>query len=213
MKELLEKLAKGEVTAEEVLKAIDDAEKDKVPRSRLNDKIDEVKELQGQLKDRDDQLVELGKKAKDSEELTGEIDRLKKENADKDTEYQGKLQQQAFDAKLNDALRDAKVRNPKAVKALLESESIKMDGEKLLGLDDQLTALKESDAYLFVEEDNGSLGGRSPNPTKTPPAPGGNPFKRGEVNLGDQARLIKDEPDKAKQLISQAGYNPANYGL
>ena len=61
MKELLEKLAKGETTTEEVLKAIDDAEKDKVPRSRLNDKIEEVKELTGQLKERDDQLVELGK--------------------------------------------------------------------------------------------------------------------------------------------------------
>ncbi|MFC4712238.1 phage scaffolding protein [Planococcus dechangensis] len=203
MKELLEKLAKGEVTTEEVLKAIDDAEKDKVPRSRLNDKIDEVKELQGQLKERDDQLVDLGKKAKDSQELTDEIDRLKKENADKDTEYQGKLQQQAFDAKLNEALHGAKVRNPKAVKALLDSESIKLDGEKLLGLDDQLTALKESDAYLFVEEDNGSLGGRNPNPTKTPPAAGKNPFSKEHFNLTEQARLLKEDPERYKSLKAQ----------
>lgn len=173
MKELLEQLSKGETTVDEVLKAIDEADKEKVPRSRLNDKIDEIKELQQQMKDRDAQLEELGKKAKGSEELEAEIEKLKQANAETEKEYQGKLQQQAFDAALTDALRSAQVRNPKAVKALLNSENIKLDGEKLLGLDDQLSALKESDAYLFAAEKDPEppkLGGRDPNPSKTPPA-------------------------------------------
>ncbi len=50
------------------------------------------------------------------------------------------------------ALRDGKARNPKLVKAALDMEKIKLDGDKLLGMDDQLTALKKSDAYLFNEE-------------------------------------------------------------
>jgi hypothetical protein len=38
------------------------------------------------------------------------------------------------------------------VEALLNKDSIKLDGDKLLGLEDQLKALKESDAYLFEGE-------------------------------------------------------------
>lgn len=207
MKELLEKLAKGEVTTEEVLKAIDDADKDKVPRSRLNDKIDEVKELQGQLKERDDQLVDLGKKAKDSQELTDEIDRLKKENADKDTEYQTKLQQQALDAKLNEALHGAKAKNPRAVKALLDAEQIKLDGDKLLGLDDQLSALKESDAYLFAEEEApAGLKGRNPHIPPGSEVPSGqkNPWKKDSFNLTEQGRLLREDPTLAQKLQAQA---------
>lgn len=172
MKDLLEKLLAGDLTVDSVLEQIDAADKEKVPRTRLNDKITEIKELEAQLKERDTQLDELGKKAKDSEELTGEINRLKQENADKDAEYQQKLQQQTFDTKLSDALREAKVRNPKAVKALLEADNIKLDGDKLLGLDDQLSALKESDAYLFASEEKPGLSGRTPHTPQGQPSTG-----------------------------------------
>src|SRR5690606_7427734 len=159
-------------TVEDVLQQIDAADKEKVPRSRLNDKISELKELEAQLKERDNQLEELGKKATGSEQLTEEINKLKQANEQQAQEYEAKLQQQAFDTKISDARRDAKVRNPKAVKALLDAENIKLDGDKLLGLDDQLSALKESDAYLFVQEDAGTLAGRKPNGSKDTAATG-----------------------------------------
>lgn len=207
MKELLEKLAKGEVTIEEVLKEIEDAEKDKVPRTRLNDKIDEVKELQGQLKERDNQLVELGKKAKDSEELTNEINSLKEANATQVKDYEEKLQQQALDAKLNEALHGAKAKNPRAVKALLDAEQIKLDGDKLLGLDDQLSALKESDAYLFAEEETpAGLKGRTPHvpPGSEAPSNQKNPWKKDSFNLTEQGRLLREDPTLAQKLQAQA---------
>lgn len=207
MKELLEKLAKGEVTTEEVLKEIEDAEKDKVPRTRLNDKIDEVKELQGQLKERDNQLVELGKKAKDSEELTNEINSLKEANATQAKDYEEKLQQQALDAKLNEALHGAKAKNPRAVKALLDAEQIKLDGDKLLGLDDQLSALKESDAYLFAEDETpAGLKGRNPHVPPGSEVPSGqkNPWKKDSFNLTEQGRLLREDPTLAQKLQAQA---------
>lgn len=208
MKELLEKLAKGESTVDEVLTAIEESDKEKVPRSRLNDKIAEVKELEGQLKDRDKQLDDLSKSAKDSADLTAEINRLKDENATQATEYQTKLQQQALDAKLNEALHGAKARNPRAVKALLDAEQIKLDGEKLLGLDDQLSALKESDAYLFSEDETpGGLKGRNPHIPPGSEAAGQqgakNPFSKEHFNLTEQARIFKENPDLYKKLKSQ----------
>ncbi|RLJ90127.1 phage scaffolding protein [Planococcus citreus] len=207
MKELLEKLAKGESTVDEVLTAIEESDKEKVPRSRLNDKIAEVKDLEGQLKDRDKQLDDLSKTAKDSADLTAEINRLKDENATQATEYQTKLQQQALDAKLNEALHGAKAKNPRAVKALLDAEQIKLDGEKLLGLDDQLSALKESDAYLFAEEETpAGLKGRNPHVPPGSEVPSGqkNPWKKDSFNLTEQGRLMREDPTLAQKLQAQA---------
>jgi myosin heavy subunit len=203
MKELLEALKNGEKTIDEVLKAIDEVDKEKVPRSRLNDKIDEVKELQGQLKDRDKQLSELSKKAKDSEELQATIAELQETNKKTAQEYTDKLSKQTFDYALEKALTGAQARNPKAVKALLNTDSIKIDGDKLLGLEDQLKALKESDSYLFGETP--TLHGRQPNnPLGGQQQPANNPFKKETFNLTEQARLYREDPDLYKQLKAQA---------
>lgn len=117
------------------------------------DKFDQVnndnKELKRQIKDRDDQLTDLKTKAAGNEDLTKQINDLTEQNKKTAAEYQSKLDQQAFDFALKDALSGAKAKNPKAVEALLNKEAIKLDGDKLLGLEEQLKNLKESDAYLF----------------------------------------------------------------
>lgn len=45
-------------------------------------------------------------------------------------------------------------KNIKSVKANLNLENVKLDGDKLIGFDDQIEALKKSDAYLFDIEKN-----------------------------------------------------------
>lgn len=137
--------------------------------------------LKEQLTERDAQLETLSKV--DAEGLQAEIDRLKGENETTATEYQEKLDKQAFDFNLEKALTGAKVRNPKAVKALLDTEKIKLDGDKLLNLDDQIKALQESDAYLFETEDD----------------PEGNPnFTTGQHQKGDS-----NEPSNLQEALSQ----------
>lgn len=121
-------------------------------KEQLNAITTERDSLKEQLTERDKQLDELSKQVKDNEQLTAEINRLKEENKTATQELQAKLEKQAFDFSLEKALTGAKVKNPKAVKALLDLEKIKLDGDKLLNLDDQLAALKESDSYLFEEE-------------------------------------------------------------
>lgn len=177
------------------------------PKEKFDAVNDDNKELKTQLKSRDTQLDDLKKTAKDSADLTAEIDRLKQENTDKDTEYQEKLNKQKLDAKLNEALHGAKAKNPKAVKALLDSEKIKLDGETLLGLDDQLSALKESDAYLFTEEETpAGLRGRNPHipPGSENNSGQTNPWKKETFNLTEQGRLLREDPALAKQLQAKA---------
>ena len=125
----------------------------------VKDKADKVETLESQvedyktqLADRDKQLKDLGEKAKGNEELTAQIEELKQQNEATKTEYEEKLQKQSFDHVLEKSLIGAKVKNVKAVKALLDVDMIKLDGDTLKGLDEQLKNLKESDSYLFEEE-------------------------------------------------------------
>lgn len=202
MKKLLEKLSKGETTVDEVLQAIedsqDDAKKDMVPRSRLNAKNDEIKDLKEQLKSRDEQLDDLKTKATGNEELTQQINDLKADNKKTADDYQAKLDKQSFDFALERSLSGAKAKNPKAVKALLDTESIKLDGDKLLGIDDQLKGLKESDAYLF-EDDEPKLKGRSPNPKQDPPK-GVTKEKLNDMGYMERVKFKNDNPDLYQEL-------------
>jgi len=168
-------------------------------KEQLNTVTTERDDLKGQLADRDKQLDSLKDKAKGNDDLSAEIERLKQENADKTAELQGKLEKQAFEFSLDKALAAAKVRNPKAVKALLDTEKIQLDGEKLLHLDDQLAALKESDAYLFDTEEKPAGG-----PSFSTGAHGkGDPITNEEfskMGYSERVKLKQDNPKLYDQL-------------
>ncbi|MFD1425497.1 phage scaffolding protein [Kroppenstedtia sanguinis] len=125
-----------------------------IPKAKFDEKLAEVKEYKNQLQERDAQLKELGAKAKGHDELSAKIEELTAQNEKVKQEYEQKIQQQAFDHALSSALTGAKVKNEKAVRALLDTENIKMKEDKLEGLEDQLKALKESDGYLFESEES-----------------------------------------------------------
>lgn len=156
-------------------------------KEQLDAATTERDSLKEQIGERDTQLESLKEQVKDNAEFTAEIDRLKTENEAATTELQEKLSQQAFGFALEQRIMQSKARNPKAVKALLDMEKIKLDGETLIGYDDQETALKESDAYLFESEEE-----------TTPPAKpnfstGEHNKEKGELNDIFQAKLAKYE--------------------
>lgn len=151
-KEDLIKLGLDEATAQKVADASTEELKGFIPKQRFDDVNTAKKQLEEDLKSRDTQLTDLKTKATGNEELTKKITELTDLNKKTADDYQAKLSQQSFDFALKDALTGAKAKNAKAVEALLNREAIKLDGEKLLGLEEQLTKLKESDAYLFDVE-------------------------------------------------------------
>lgn len=120
--------------------------------NKAKDLKQQIKDLQDQIKQRDDQLEDLKGKAAGNEDLQKQIQTLQDQNKQLQQDYEAKIQKQQFEFSLEKALTAAKVRNAKAVKALLDTEVIKLDGDKLLGLDEQLKNIKESDPYLFEEE-------------------------------------------------------------
>lgn len=107
---------------------------------------------QTQVSERDKQLEELKKSVGDSESLKEQINKLQEDNKKSAEAYEAKIKQMSIENAINVALSNAKAKNAKAVRALLDLENAQLDGETIKGLDKQIEKLKESDAYLF--EDN-----------------------------------------------------------
>ncbi|MEK4922018.1 phage scaffolding protein [Cytobacillus sp. FSL R5-0569] len=172
---------------------------------RVKDLENEITTYKQQIADRDTQLVDLSRKVGDNKDLQNQIKDLQKANADAKEESDSKLAAQRKEFKLELALKDAAAKNPKAVKALLDQEKISLDGDNLIGLDEQLKSLKESDAYLFGEDEPSGLKGRQPHPSEpNRPTPQNNPFSKEHFNLTEQGRLLKDDPELYKKFKASA---------
>jgi hypothetical protein len=172
-----------------------------IPKDKYNEVAEAKKKLEADIQDRDKQLDDLKKAAGSNEGLKQQIEKLQAENKKADEAWQTKLAQMQLDFALERALAAAKAKNSKAVKALLDLEQVKLDGEQLLGLDDQLKAIKESDPYLFGE--SGKVGGGT-----NPPGAGNpevNPWKKDTWNLTLQGKILREDPAKATRMKAEAG--------
>jgi hypothetical protein len=174
-----------------------------LPKAKFDSVNEENKTLKEQIKTHEAQIAELGKTAGLSDELKKQITDIQNASAAATADLQKKLDEQALQHAIDRALDKAKAKNPKAVRALLDASKIKLDGETLLGLEDQLKALQTSDAYLF---DTNTGGGGGANP----PGGGGttkNPYDRkaGTWNLTEQAKLEASNPTLAAQLAAAVG--------
>ena len=127
---------------------------DFVRRNRLNEESDKVKELRSQLQDYDTQIEELKKHADASSELQDKIKEIQDAKKEEVEALSNKLKQKTLDNEVEKELIKRKARNPKAVKALLDNDTIKLEeDDSIIGLSEQLDKLQESDDYLFESGD------------------------------------------------------------
>ena len=193
-KQVKEKLGDAEV-------AVVDPDDPMVPKRRLDEVITERNRYKEQVAERDTQLADLGAKAKDHDTLRVQIADLQAKNKQAAEDYEKQLKEQRFAFAVERAVAKADARNVKAVMALLDTSKISLDGENLIGFDDQVAALRESDPYLFGVE----LKGRVPEGTGKPPKEVPNPWKKESFNLTKQGEISKKDPDLAAKLKAEAG--------
>ena len=128
-----------------------------VDKAKLDSKINELNAANQTIKDLQDTVKKFD---------GVDVEKLKKDLADWEQKYNSDIGKLKLDYALETALIASKAKNTKAVKALLKLENIKLDGDKLLGLEDQLENLKKEADYLFDIEkssdgDDGDDGGDS----------------------------------------------------
>lgn len=126
-----------------------------------------IADLQKQIGDRDKQLDDLKKSSGDNEALKKQITDLQTANKQAKSDYDANMKKLTLGSKIDVALMGAKAKNVKAVRSLLDESKISLDGENVLGLDDQIKALQKSDPDFFGEK----------KPGNPPPPSGGNPPK------------------------------------
>ena len=151
------------------------------PAKEFNEINDELKLIKGEKKTLEDDKKKIEDEYNNFKK--GSISQADYEAKKKEIEDNSKaeIEKVRLESKIDLAINNAKAKNVKSVKANLDLDKIKLDGDKLLGFDDQIEALKKSDAYLF-EIDNAINNGVENN--------GGNPRKNEGGSLDD------DELDK-----------------
>ena len=106
-------------------------------------------DLKSQLSSRDKDLAKMQKDNKDNEELKTQIDTLKNQYKDLEKTSAENLTKIQRESALSALLSESKVKNPKAVAALLDNDTIVFKDGQLSGAKEQIEALQKSDAYLF----------------------------------------------------------------
>jgi hypothetical protein len=119
-------------------------------KSEITTAKTEAETLKSQLAEAGKQIEEF--KGLDIEGVRKAADewKAKAEQAAQDAEKQVKAMQ--FDHALEKALVEAKVKDPADIRPHLKVENIQYADGKFIGLDEQLKPLKESKAYLFLED-------------------------------------------------------------
>lgn len=136
-----------------------------------------AKDLQTQLdtanktiKERDTQLETLKNSPDNPETLRQQIQKLQDDNKAAKEAHEKEIKELKVSTALEKALSDAKAKNAKAVKALLDlGDDVELaDDGTIKGLDDKIKGLKKSDAYLF-DDTKPSTTIKGANPTNTNP--------------------------------------------
>jgi hypothetical protein len=96
-----------------------------------------------------DELKKKLEAVKDYDDVKASVAEWEKKYADKESELTGVK----FSHALTDGLKAAGAKNIKATKALLDETTLKLDKDgNLVGLDEQLKAIKADNAFLFASE-------------------------------------------------------------
>ena len=89
----------------------------------------------------------------DVAQLQSEITKLNGDLAAKEADYKAKIADMEFSSVLDAAISGSKAKNGKAVRALLDIETLKASKNQTEDINNALKALKESDAYLFGSDE------------------------------------------------------------
>ena len=154
--------------------------------------------LKAQLEDVNGQLSEAQKNSKKGSELQGQLKDLQKQFEDSKAKAEEQLQATKKDYEIAAALSKAGAKNDKAVKALLDTEKVNFDDNgKLIGLSEQLEAVKKDNDFLFADANESN-----PKPTITSK---GNPNPDG----GNGTKALADY--SYQELVALKTDNPAQY--
>ena len=120
-----------------------------IPKSRLDAVLEKIGDYKEQLENKDKVIKDL--KKVDVKDLQATIENLNKTIEQNNIKFAAKLEAKDFEYALQSSLSGYNCKNTKIVASQLDKSKIKLVNGELIGLKEQVEALKTSDSYLFNE--------------------------------------------------------------
>lgn len=160
-------------------------------KKQVNESNKQLDDLKGKVKDNEDaqkQIADLQKQLKDSESnAQAELLTVKKNNA------------------INNALRDAHVRDNKAIMPFLDTDAIKYNDDGLTGLKGQIEELQKNKSFLFEQPEPQKPQGIQATAGKVSKAAEeqGTPIDISKMNYAQLVALKRDNPAAYQRAITK----------
>ncbi len=133
----------------------------------------------------------------DVKELQGKIEILNNDLKNKETEYQNKIADMEFNSILDGAITKIGAKNAKAVKALLDLDTLKSSKNQAEDITKALETVKTENDFMFTSDE----------PFQNPVRDTGNPPPNGvtkemfaKMGYSERLKLKKSDPKKYEQL-------------
>ncbi|MGG3840772.1 phage scaffolding protein [Paenibacillus thiaminolyticus] len=123
-----------------------------IPKARFDELNEAKKKAEKDVADRDKQIEELGKTAGLSEKLKKQIETLTNANKEAAEKHAAELKEITLTNAIKSAL-NGKVHDEGLVAGLVDRDKLVIDGDKVVGLEEQLKGLQETKAFLFKTEE------------------------------------------------------------
>lgn len=170
-----------------------------VQKSKYDLAVTEKETLEIQIKEHGKQLEELKKAARGSEELEKKVKELQDNAAASKAKYEKQINDIQLNHAIDTALKEAKAKNAKAVRSLLDMNDIVLDDGKVKGLDKQIKKLQEAEDSKFLFESVAD-------PKDGKPKIGGSTDNANSSGIGNGSADNGDGSKSIGQLMAEA-YN------
>lgn len=149
---LKEKLTEIGLTDEQIKDVMANIAENYVLKEKFDKLNSQLETANAELETKNKELEEFSKV--DVDGLNAEIKRLQEENKANMVANETVIKKLKIDNAVEKALINAKARNPKAVKALLELDDAELEGNSIKGLDKQIKKLMEAEDSSFLFENS-----------------------------------------------------------
>lgn len=129
-----------------------------IPRAKYTEELGAkdktISDYKSQIADLNGKLTQLQEAASGNDVLKGQIAQLQQDMAAKDAA----MKQAQLSFSIRDAVRASKARNVDVVAHMIDTSKVVEANGQYTGINEQIEALKKSDAYLFEDTPSGSGG-------------------------------------------------------
>ncbi|MDU2164788.1 MAG: phage scaffolding protein [Veillonella sp.] len=193
-----EQLQALNLTDEQINAIIEDYGKNYVSKAQFNEKNDAYKQAKLEIENLTNDISTLSEANKANEALQSQIKELQDAATQREADYNENIKNMKIDTAITKALSKSGAMNETILTGLLDRTKIAIgEDNTITGIQEQITALKESDPYLFKQD---SIKGVVPGDATPKTNDGITKEQFNKMSYLDRVQLQETNPDLYSEL-------------